>query len=321
MAKTSVLIIPEGLDTTYFKSLQSGDRFVIPHIKVKRVFTSRSRKAGLSQKSLMVQLAPVWASFTDEQRNSWNLAGAECDMSGWKLFVQDTSVRLANDVPGYATPNILYQSKVGKIAVEAPAVGLKILQLHPQSYYINKKVTGTRSEYEPKLITENLSLPVDIAISYRSNLVSAGDDPFAKFYIIIYSNYQGRTIENFCEIPFSLVHSWERLTASISGVKGQFRGYTAFIEIHDCRGDLLFDNVDIVHGGINWARDPFCNSIQTTFTKMFYQIPRNWAPEEIMTGAYYRSVYHTTYTPPPEDLTYGFGAIVFGYNSFGALPA
>lgn len=292
MAKTSVLTIPVGLDTTYFNALQSGDRFTIPHIKIKRLFTSRSRKKGLSQKSLIVTLSPVWAGFSDSVKLAWDNAGAVCGMSGWKLFVQDTSVRIANNISGYATPDTLYQSKVGKIFIESPAVGLTILQLHPQSYYILKKITGTRSQYEPKLITEQLSLPVNIAISYFSDLTSVGAGAFAKFYIIVYSNYQGRTIENSCEIPFALSHSWQKLTASISGVIGQFRGYTAFIKIYNARGTLLFDNVEIVHGGLNWARDPFCNSIQTSFTKAYYQIPRNWAPEEIITGAQYGSVYH-----------------------------
>lgn len=291
MAKTSLITIPAGLDTTYYKSLQSGDRWTIPHIKIKRLFTSRSRKKGLTQKSLFVQLSPVWASFSDAERLAWTNAGAECDLSGFKLFVQDTAVRRANDIAGYATPSILHQSKVGKIEIEAPAVGLTILQLHPQSYYISKKVKGTRSQYEPKLVTEYLGLPVNIAISYKSNLSSAGSSPRARFYIVVYSNYQGRTIENVCQIPFSLVHNWERLTASISGVIGQFRGYTAFVEVHDARGTLLFDNVEIYHSGLNWARDPFCNSIQTTFTKMFYQIPKNWAPEDIISGAFYGSVY------------------------------
>lgn len=297
MAKTSLIQIPVGLDTTYAKSLQSGDRFVIPHIKVKRLFTSRSRKKGLTQKSLFVQLAPVWAGFDDATRLAWNNAGAVCDLTGFKLFVQDTAVRIANDLSGYATPSTIYQSKVGKIEIEAPAVGFTILQLHPQTYYINKKVVGTRSEYYAKLVQEDLSLPVDIAISYKSDLSSAGDSPLARFFIIIYSNYQGRTIENVCEISFSLSHSWERLTASISGVVGQFRGYTAFIQLQDVRGTLLFDNVDISHGGLNWARDPFCNSIATTFTKAFYQIPKNWAPEEVISGAFYGSVYHNSLLP------------------------
>lgn len=293
MAKTSYITIPPGLELSYNKALQSGDRFIYPHVKVKRLFTSRSRKKGLTQRSLMVSLSPVWAGFSESVKNAWNEAGAVCDMTGWKLFVQDTSLRIANDLPGYATPSTIYQSKVGKIQIESPAVGLTILQLHPQSYYINKKVTGTRSQYEPKLITENLSLPIQIAISYKSSLESAGDNPFARFFVVVYSNYQGRTIENVCEISFSLSHDWERLESSISGVKGQFRGYTAFIEINNARGFLLFDNVKIYHSGQNWARDPFCNSIQTSFTKAFYQIPKNWSAETVPDGAFYRSVYHS----------------------------
>ena len=292
MTKTSFLTIPAGLDTTYFKALQSGDRFEIPHIKVKRLFTSRSKKKGLTQKSLFVQLAPVWAGFSDAERLAWNDAGAVCNLSGFKLFVQDTATRRANDIAGYATPNLLYQNKVGKIQVESPAVGLTILQLHPQKYYINKKVTGTRSQYEPKLVTENLSLPVDIAISYRSELVSAGSPASARFFVVVYSNYQGRTIENICSIPFELSHDWERLTAQINGVLGQFRGYTAFIEIENATGTLYFDNVSIVHTGLNWARDPFCNSIQTSFTNAFYQIPKHWSAETITDGAFFRSVYY-----------------------------
>jgi len=292
MAKTGVITIPAGLDLSYRKAVQSGDRFLYPHVKVKRLFTSRSRKKGLSQKSLFVKLAPVWNDFDVPTKTAWITAGAVCNLTGFKLFIQDTAKRLANDLAGYSTPNVLYQSMVGKIQIEAPAVGLTILQLHPQSYYVSHKVTGTRSQYEPKLIQENLSLPVDIAISYKSDLVSAGVSPRARFFIIVYSNYQGRTIENNCEINFTLSHDWQRLTASISGVIGQFRGYTAFIEIQDARGTLLFDNVEIIHTGLNWARDPFCNSIQTSFTKAFYQIPKNWAPEEIISGAFYGSVFH-----------------------------
>jgi len=294
MAKTGFITIPPGLDLLYNKVIQSGDRFIFPHVKVKRLFTSRSRKKGLTQKSLIVQLAPIWNAFDISVRNAWNLAGAESGMAGFKQFIQDTAVRIANDLPGYATPSTLYQSKVGKIQIESPAVGLTIVQLHPQSYYINRKVSGTRSQYEPKLIQENLSMPVGIAISYKSDLASAGTDPRARFYVIIYSSYQGRDIETFLEIPFNFVQDWERLTASISGTIGLFRGYTAFIELQDVRGTLLFDNIDIIHTTQNWARDPYCNSIQTSFTKAFYQIPKNWSAENISDGSFYRSVYHET---------------------------
>ena len=292
MAKTSYISIPSGLDIQYSQALQSGDRFTLPHVKVKRIFMSRSRKKGLTEKSLMVSLAPVWAGFSDTVKNAWISAGVACDMAGWRLFVQDTSKRISNSISGYATPSDLYQSMVGRITVQSPATGLTLLQLHPQTYFVNKKVVGTRSQYEPVQITETLSLPVDIAISYKSSLVSAGGSPRARFYIIIYSNYQGRQLENVCKIDFSLSHDWERLTASISSVEGVFTGYTAFIEIYNATGTLLFDNVEILHDSHNYARDPFCNSIETEFTKAFYQIPKAWDVQTIVDGAQFDSVYH-----------------------------
>lgn len=292
MVRTTFITIPEGLDLQYNKVIQSGDRFINPHVKVKRLFTSRARKKGLTQKSLLVSLAPVWNGFDQTVRDAWEDAGLICGLTGFKLFVQDTSKRIANEISGYADPNILYQSMVGKIEIQSPATALTIVQLHPQSYYIDRKVSGTRSQYAPVLVQENLTLPVNIAISYKSDLSSAGANPTAKFYIIVYSSYQGRDIENRCEINFDLEHDWERLTASISGVIGKFRGYTAFIELIDVTGILLFDNIEVIHTGLNWARDPFCNSIQTSFTKAFFQIPRNWASANLTEGAFFRSVYH-----------------------------
>lgn len=292
MPTVGFISIPSGMEEGYSQVFQPGDRFIVPHVRVKRLFLSRVRKKGLSQRSLMVSLAPVWAGFDSTTKAAWEAAGTASNISGWKLFVQDTAGRLANGLPGYATPNVLYQSRVGRMEVQSPATGLAIVQLHPSSYFVNHKVPHTHSQYEPKHISEPLSLPVDLAISYKADLSALGGDARARFFIIIYSSYQGNTIENICSIPFELSHDWQRLTASISSVVGFFRGYTAFIEIYNARGTLLFDNIEIVHSGINWARDPFCNSIQTAFTKAFYQIPKNWAPEDLTNGAYFRSVYH-----------------------------
>jgi len=293
MAKTSYITIPAGFDLQYKKVIKSGDRFITPRISVNRIFNSRAKKKGITQRSMFVELSSAWQGFSQATRDAWDLAGAVSNMSGWKLFVQDTTNRRKMDLAGYATPDVIYQSKVGRITIDPPATGLTIVQLHPQSYFVNKKVTGTRSQYEPKLISENLSLPIDISISYKADLKAIDSSAYAKFYVIVYSNYQGRDIENVCEIPFNLSNSWASLTSRISSVIGVFRGYTAFIQIHNARGTLLFDNVKIIHSSLNWARDPYCNYIERSFTKAFYQIPRNWGVEEIIEGAQYGSIYHT----------------------------
>lgn len=291
MAKTSYQLIPEEFDSVYKKTLVSGDRYIVPRVRRKVLFFSRNRKKGLTEKSLIPVLAPVWNSLDQEDRDLWTSTGALSRLTGFKHFLKDRAFRIKNDIEGYATPNIYHQVEVGLLRVEAPATGLKIQQVHPLNYWVLRKVPKTKSQYQPVQITESFDLPLDISINYKSNLTSVGAGAFAKFYCVVYSHYQGRTIENTCEISFSLDQDWTTENATISSVIGLARGYTAFIEIYNARGDLLIDNVSIEHSGQNWARDPFCNDINQSFTKAFYQIPKHWASVDIEEGAYFESIY------------------------------
>jgi hypothetical protein len=157
---------------------------------------------------------------------------------------------------------------------------------------VQRKVKGTRSQYEPVKVTESFGLPVDIKISYKTALTSAGDSPRARFYLDVLSHYQGRDISTILSIDFGLADDWQTKTATLSSVLGVVRGYTAFIEIFNARGDLWFDNIEIYHSGHNWARDPNCNNIKQAFTKAFYQIPAHWAVVTLPVGSFYDSVYY-----------------------------
>lgn len=293
MATTTYQNIPPEFDLDYHKIATSGDRYIYPRVRIKKLFTSRKRKKGLTQKSLMVILKPVWDAFTILQRDAWNAAGLVCRLSGWKLFVKDTAARMANDIPGYGTPNIYHQCFVGRLHVQSPATGMSIAQLHPLGYYVMKKVRGTRSQYEPVFVFEQFSLPLQIGLTFKTNLTSLGADWRARFYCVVESSYQGRDIETVCEIPFGLTDDWALHTATISSVVGTVRGYTAFIELHNVRGDLWIDNFDIIHNGINWARDPECNDINQGFTKAFYQIAKHWIAVNVTAGCYFESEYYT----------------------------
>lgn len=292
MAKTSYQEIPPELDFDYKKVLAPADRYVIPRVRVKRLFTSRKRKKGLTQKSLMVILKPVWDSFSTPTKDAWNAAGAVCSLTGWKLFIKDTAARIANDISGYATPNNLYQCFVGRLHVESPATGMTIAQLHPLNYYVLKKVRGTRSEYAPVLVFEQFTLPLEIGLSFKTNLTSVAGDWRARFYCVVESHYQGRLIEDIVEIPFGLTDDWQHATAEITNVHGQVRGYTAYIELYNVRGDVFIDNFDILHSGQNWARDPECNDINQGFTKAFYQIAKHWIAVDVEEGCYFESEYY-----------------------------
>jgi hypothetical protein len=291
MAKTSFQLIPPELDASYSKCLMPGDRYSIPRVRRKVLFLSRNRKKGLTEKSLIPSLSLVWNALTQGERDLWTSTGALSNLTGFKHFLKDKAFRIKNDLEGYATPSIYHQVEVGLLRVEAPATGLKIEQLHPLNYWVYKKVTGTKSQYQPVAITESFDLPLSISINYKSNLTSAGSGAFVKFYCVVYSHYQGRIIETACEISFPLSHDWQTLTSSITSVVGLTRGYTAFLEIYNCTGDLYIDNVEIEHSGQNWCRDSFCNDIDQSFTKAFYLIPKHWDAVDLTDGAWFGSVY------------------------------
>jgi len=291
MAKTSFQLIPPEYDTSYFKTLCSGDRYTVPSVRRKSLFISRNRRKGLTEKSLIPTLSQAWNVLDQNTKDDWTDAGAVCNLSGFKCFLKDKAFRIKNDIAGYATPSLLHQVEVGLLHIESPATAIKIEQLHPLNYWVYKKVTGTKSQYQPIAITESFDLPIDLAISYKSSLTSVGAGSFAKFYATVYSHYQGRIIETNCEISFPLSHDWQQLTASLSSVVGLVRGYTAFIEIYNCTGDLWIDNVEITHSGQNWARDPYCNDIDQGFTKAFFQVPKHWNAVNLPDGAWFGSIY------------------------------
>jgi len=291
MAKVSYVSIPVGLETAYARVLMPNDRFQFSRVSVKRLFLSRAKIKGITQKSLMVSLAPVWAALSPTEQAAWTAAGAVSKMSGWKLFLQDTADRLKAGETGYATPNTTYQSMVGRITVASPATGLQIEQPHPSTYYVQRKVPLTRSQYVPVAVNEPLTLPLTIGIAWKTALTALGGDARARFYVTVTSSYQGTDIKTTLSIPFGFSDSWTSATATLSTVKGIARYYEAYIEVYNARGDLYFDNVNITHGGQNWARDPHCLNVQEAFTRAFFQVPAHWAATNPADGAEFASVY------------------------------
>lgn len=291
MAKTSYVTIPVGWEETFKKSLCSGSRFFNARLRRNDSLLSRKRKKGVSQRSLLPQLSALWQAFSDAERTAWATAAAKMGLKGWQLFVQDQSIRIINDMAGVVTPVTTHQSWVGEIKITAPATEIKLVQLHPSQYWVYHKVAGTKNQYEPVSVSEGFGLPLKIGLSYKSNLVSAGANPYAKFYAKIWNSYQGVDDEHLLEINLDLVHDWQTVNSTLSFLRGTIIGYTLYIELHDLTGELYVDNIIAEHNAQNWARDAGMKSFAVTFTKQFYQIPKNWAAEILPDGAEYDSVY------------------------------
>lgn len=335
MAKTSYVDILPELEDQFFLGIKSSDRFLYSRLVKKITLFSRKSKKGLKAKSLLPQIAELWAgeltypayygeaifgiseygnipvegypayygqaifgvskygslALPGPDKSAWNDSGAQMNLNGWRLFVQDQSIRIINDMPGTAIPSLLHQSWVGGLRIEAPASELKIIQVHPKFYWISKKVKGKKGMYEPVLITEDLALPVKISLNYRSELSVAGSPNFAKFYVRFWHSYQGADQYTDLEIPLDYSVDWKRAEAELTTLIGYVIRYDMYIWLKGLTGDFYFDNVKVEHSGQNWARDPNCKDINQGFTRAFYQIPKHWAGVIAPAGASYESVY------------------------------
>ncbi len=292
MAKTSYVSIPPGFDIFYKKVITTGDRFYTPRIRFKRTFVSRKRKAVLSQRSEAVILSPVWQTMDTSVKNAWNSAGLASQMSGFKLFVQDTCFRIRAGLSGYSDPSDIFQSRIGKLDFSSGATDTILAQYHPQSYWVERKVHGTRDQYEDIPVTESFALPITVSVSYKADFTGGGGSNFLKFYAEVISSYQGNDILTLCEINLETGLDWQRVTATLSSVIGLVRGYTLYFRAKGITGKLYFDNVSVEHSGHNWARDPRCNKVDAAFGRRFYQVPRNWVFEVHDTGVILSTVYN-----------------------------
>jgi hypothetical protein len=291
MAKVQYIDLSGGLQTLYFRGLTNIDRFVFGKVSRKIALLSRKKKKGLTARSLLPGLSLLWKTLTPTEQQAWIDAGAICDLKGYRLFVQDTTIRIMNDLPGIATPDDLHQSWVGLLSVEAPATELKIAQLHPRSYWVSQPVPKHKGMREPVLITEDFALPLDLGISYKSDLDAVGAVPYARFYARVWSSYQGVDLYTDVSTELDLVADWKQETAILSAVNGYVVGYTLYIHLHDVRGTVYIDNVSATHSAQNWVRDPFCKDIDQAFTKAFYQVPKHWVADVIPEGASFGSTY------------------------------
>ena len=324
MAKTTYVDILPELEESFFSGINSNDRFVFSRIIKKTSLLSVKKKKGLTQRSLLPQIAVLWNNFSAEERQAWidaadaekaalsppvltgdttfygtSIFGAaiygvhitESSINGWRLFVQDQSLRIKNEIAGVATPSLFHQSLVGNLHIVAPASELKIIQIHPRFYWISRKVTGKKGMYAPVLITEDLALPVKISLNYSSNLIETAAGSFAKFYARFWHSYQGVDLYEDLEIPLDYISAWKNAEATLTILSGYVIRYDLYLHLKNLTGDLYIDNIKAEHSSQNWVRDPLCKDINQGFTKAFYQIPKHWAGVTVPDGSIYDSIY------------------------------
>lgn len=291
MAQTGALDIPPELLELFRRVVSSTSNRTSGAIRKSGYLPSRARVVELTTRSLLPQIRDAWAGLSPTQQAAWKAAAAVTSMNGWNLFVQDTAYRIKYGMPGLAVPSLLHQYKVGRVEINAPAQRVVLEQLHPNKYYVSKKMRGDTTLREDVAVFEPFHLPLTVGCSYRSDLVDVTGTGSAKFYAIVYSQYQGRTIENQVGFDIPLQTDWTQQQATITEVIGTSRDYNIWIVLDGVRGWFEWDNVVALHTGTNWARDKRCNDVNNNLTKANFQIEASWEEQFLPTGAGFDSVY------------------------------
>lgn len=291
MAQVGALEIPPELLEAWRKLISPTSTRVTGAIRKHGYLPSREQVVKLTNQSLLPGIRTSWNGLGAPGQAAWKAAAAVTSMNGWNLFVQDTAYRIKYGIPGLATPSLLHQYKVGRVEIAAPAQKTILAQYHPNKYWVSKKLRGNTSVREDVAIFEKLQLPLEVGCSFRSNLTAVTGSPKAKFYAIVYSSYQGRTIETQVGFDIPLTTGWTQDTAIITEVIGVVRDYNLWIELDGVRGYFEWDNVVALHTGTNWARDKRCNDVNNELTVVNYQIEKSWEEQFLPTGAAFDSVY------------------------------
>lgn len=294
MAKVTYLQLPTGYENIFSSSLKPGDRFTFARIVLNRTLLSKKRKVDISQRSLLSQISTIWKALSQGERDAWIASALTIKKSGWQLFVQDMSARMGADLAGVATPSLLHQGCVGEITIENFSDEFSAVQLHPNSYYIMKKITGTKSQYQSVLITEWLRLPFLLGINYKTDLVAGTGVYSACIFADVGYSYQGVDKIERVQIDFDLQSGWKKVQQTLSAIVGQVKSYNLFFYFHNVTGTIYFDNVVAYHSGQNWAIDSGCKSLTALRSRNFYQIPAEWFIIDLTSGVAFDSVYKDT---------------------------
>jgi len=302
MAKITYIDIPPEMVDKYYGELSPTDRYYLARMTRKTKLFSRPRLASITARSMLPQVTAEWNAFSAETKNNWKLAGQKSGYSGWQTYLQDRVIMLKHAIAGLPEAGIERQGWVGYITIQGSATEMELIQFHPYAYWVLKKKSGTKSQYELIRLTENVTMPFKIGISYKADLELLGHQYgegqygenqygdgwyIAEFYARIVTLKDGGKIDNYIQIRLNLNQEWTIAEETLSSISGTIYGYQLYIHLKNVAGTLEFDNVIAQHSGQNWARDKRCSNISRIFTRQYYNVPKHWLDIISPAGAYY----------------------------------
>lgn len=295
MAKTSTINFPSELSEDMKKAIKQSDRFTLGSVGGKGNWTTRSKKRRYRNISLFRFLAEFWAELSETEKDEWREAGLPSFLTNWQLYISMNAAQIRNGLAITNTASEKWQTLTCRLVVESPAEELKIKQSHQYQYWETESIPGEWWKERLTLVTELVTLPLTVGLSYKANLSAVGSEQIARYFARVWSIYQGE--DYFTEVGVDLNPStdWTTDENTLSEVPGYIQNYDLFFHLKGYQGTLNFDNIRAEHTEQNWARDPRCDDPRREFKRGFAVVRPYWVPEVLPEGADFDVSY-----PPAE---------------------
>ena len=270
MATTTSITVPDELKNLYNKAIERSDPFTFGTAQAHKSLTPDARRVVLREQSLFRFLAPIWRALTTEEKQVWKDAGVYSGINGWQLFISDNSARIRNDLALDVPPSDLWQVNAGQITIASPASEILLKQEHPQAYWVAQKVVGASWKKELVLITETFSLPLELEIRYKSDLLPAEGFaiPDANNTISGYVTLDGEAVEG-------AVVRCIRQSDNVA-LTADTTDSTGFYEFTSLTTDEVYDiAVEYETGGTKYHANnfPFRSWFETNIELVAYTVP------------------------------------------------
>jgi len=255
---------PPEDEEAFFKYVQWGNRYWQWVLQAKERKISRKKKGVVVDTSWMTEIAAIWSNMLESEKTAWENAGLHCGLTGWELFYQDTVYRMSNDLPGYISPNLNHQFKVGYVEVYAGTEIFLLTQYHLDEYYVYQKNVGQEEAYTPVLIQEVLSGPIKIEFDYTCDMeVDEEEDGGVIVYVNFVGIKDGSPDSEYFYAELNPQTGWIRFSQTFTPTLDTIEAYFIELWFSFAVGIFMFDNVNFEHDSQNWAFDKNCDKISS----------------------------------------------------------
>ena len=266
----------ESLEELFLKSIKVKRKLYDASMDRKNIVWRKRNYEVLTEQSELSAISLLWNNLTTTKKARWESAGVVCGLTGYQLFVQDTSYRLENNLPGLIYPSLYHQYKIARVIFDNNDDYGLLRQYHPNYYYLWVDNVGQKNARTPVRIDEDATSPITISFYYYAEVE---EYPGASVFGV---QVQGWASKDDVDFPFDETVNLEQKTGWCFFtydfvIDCDFvYSYVVDLRFDYVKGVLKFDNFSVEHDGENYAIDPNCDNINEVLQYTNLNNLENW---------------------------------------------